>query len=213
MDHDYQPELAGSRARTIRSRLTRTPRVVSTAAASVILLGSGVGIGMALTGSASAASGHAAPASHAAPRTAAGECARLARALRDVTLPAGPKQGTPTSRAARLARLAAALCRDPLLRLAAVGGSYGEVTFNAKAGTRILAFERGTVQTATASVLVVRAADGTTMTWHIGARSVVRQDGHKVAAGKLAAGDTVFVGGQVVGGADEARLIRIRKTG
>jgi hypothetical protein len=212
MDFDNRHEQTGGLARAARSRLARTPRAVSTAAAGVILLGSGVGIGVALTGGASAASGQAAAASHGSASASVSECARVARALA-----AGPSGGSHrggrAGRSHRRALRIAALCRDPLLRLAAVGGMYGEVTFKTKDGTKTVAFERGTVQDATGSVVVVRAADGTSMTWHIVAGSVVREDGHKVAASKLATGDLVFVGGQVIGGADDARLVRIRTAG
>lgn len=197
---DYDNQQAGGWSRAIRTRVARTPRVVSTAAAGVILLGSGVGIGVALTGGAAAASGQSPAASHGVSSASASGCARLARALRRTGHPAA-------------SRRIAAFCRDPLLRLAAVGGMYGQVSFKAKDGTKTVAFERGTVRTVVGSVLVVQASDGTTMTWHLVAGSVVRQDGHKVAASKLAAGDLVFVGGQVIGGADDARLVRIRKTG
>jgi hypothetical protein len=211
MDFDNRHEQMGGLARAARSRLARTPRVVSTAAAGVILLGSGVGIGVAMTGGASAANGQAA-ASRGSASASVSECARLARALA-----AGPSGGSHrggrAGRSHRRALRIAALCRDPLLRLAAVGGMYGEVTFKTKDGTKTVAFERGTVQDATGSVIVVRAADGTSMTWHIVTGSVIRQDGHKVSAGKLATGDLVFVGGQVIGGADDARLVRIRAAG
>jgi hypothetical protein len=212
MDFDNRHELTGSLARVVRSRLARTPRVLSTAAAGIILLGSGVGIGVALTGGASAANGQPAAASRGAASASVHECARLARALASAGHSRRPHRSL-ASRSPRRALRVAALCRDPLLRLAAVGGMYGEVTFKTKDGTKTVAFERGTVQDATGSALVVRAADGTSMTWHIVAGSVVRQDGHRVPASKLTAGDLVFVGGQVIGGADDARLVRIRNAG
>ena len=58
--------------------------------------------------------------------------------------------------------------------------------------------------------VVVRAPDGTTWTWVIVSDTVVREKGAKTATSALATGDTVFVGGPVVGGNKDARLIVIR---
>ncbi len=197
------PHPAGTGADRAHGRIRH---VVAAVAAAAVLVGSGIGIGVALTGGASAAP--AANAKTSATNTAAtgedaagrGACARIERALR--------RAGYPVA-----ARRAAAVCRSPLLRLAAVGGLHGEVTFRASDGTKTLAFERGTVQTATGSVMVVRASDGTTMTWAVGAATVVREGGRQVTAAKIKAGDVVFVGGQVVTGANDARLIRITAAG
>jgi hypothetical protein len=60
---------------------------------------------------------------------------------------------------------------------------------------------------------VVRAPDGTTWAWLIVANTVVRQNGRKTTTGALATGQTVFVGGPVVNGAKDARLIVIRPGG
>jgi hypothetical protein len=97
-----------------------------------------------------------------------------------------------------------------LRRLRRTGGEYGQFTFRAKSGTKTLAFERGTVESAGASSVVVKAADGTTETWQLTSTTVVRSGGQKVAASKLASGDQVFVGGPVVNGARDARLAVIR---
>jgi hypothetical protein len=97
-----------------------------------------------------------------------------------------------------------------LRRLRRTGGEYGQFTFRAKSGTKTLAFERGTVESAGASTVVVKAADGTTETWQLTSSTVVRSGGQKVAASKLTSGDQVFVGGPVVNGARDARLAVIR---
>ena len=58
--------------------------------------------------------------------------------------------------------------------------------------------------------VTVRAADGTTWTWHLVSDSVVRESGKKVSTSAVAVGQQVFAGGPVVNGADDARLIVIR---
>ena len=156
---------------------------------------------MALTGGASASttsgSGGTAATTAQTNSAAAGRCAKIESALQS----AGQKTA-----AARVK----AICRRPLLRLALVRGEYGQVTFKAKTGTKTIAFERGTVQAVSASVLTVRAADGTTWSWDLTSATKVRSD-HKQAAGSaLTTGDSVLVGGPVVSGAKDARIIRIR---
>ncbi len=172
----------------------RWPRRLAAAISASALLGGGVALGVAMTGGASAAAGTAATRTGDA---AGRSCARLAAELRH--------DGHPVA-----ARRVTALCRFPLLRLAAVGGLHGEVTFKTRSGNKTVAFERGTVESASSSVITVEAADGTTWTWQLAGNTIVRQAGQRVAAGRLARGDKVFVGGPVVGGADDARLIRIR---
>jgi hypothetical protein len=127
-----------------------------------------------------------------------GPCARVARALR--------AEGHPTA-----AQEALGVCRRRLARLRMLlAGEHGEVTFKSKSGPRTLAFERGVVQSVSASTVTVRAADGTTWTWHIVSDTVVRQHGSKVSTHDLADGTNVFVGGPVITGTMDARLIAIR---
>ena len=100
--------------------------------------------------------------------------------------------------------------RVPLGRLRALGGMYGSFTFRTKAGAdRTLAFERGTIESMTSGDVVVRAPDGTTMTWLVASGTVVRDHG-KSSTSALADGQLVFVGGPVVSGARDAQLIVIR---
>jgi hypothetical protein len=187
-DQIYPPVLASGRTRWSRSR-----RIAALTGAGAALMGSGVGIGIALTGGASAATSAARPAAgHAATR-----CARVAARLH--------AHGHPGA-----AAKAGAFCHSPALRLALRGGIHGEITYKGKDGFRTLVFERGTVESSAGQVLTVKAADGTTWTWHLVASSVVRESGAKVAASKLAAGEQVLVAGQQVSGANDARLIRIR---
>jgi hypothetical protein len=189
----------------------RTRRIVTTSAVSAVLLASGTAIGIALTGGASAA---VSPASSMTPAAVTGA----------TTSPGTTSPGTKTSRCAtivsealnsnhdRLARALHAFCTRPLMRLALVGGEHGTVTFGGKAGPRTVAFERGTVKSDSGSTITVTAADGTTWTWDITSSTVIRQAGSKVAASAITTGERVFVGGTVVNGANDARLIRIAKS-
>ena len=100
--------------------------------------------------------------------------------------------------------------RDALARLRRLGGIDGQFTFETKAGPKTLAFERGTIQSVSGQDVVVKAKDGTTWSWTLVTDSVVRDDGTKTTTSSLAAGDLVFVGGPVVRGTHDARLIVIR---
>jgi hypothetical protein len=187
-------------------RFGRAKRVAVTIAAGAVLLGSGAAIGIALTGGASASTGASGSAgtsvsagtslTDASSAIASGKCAKIAAKLRV------------SGRHAAAKRLHA-LCTDPLLRLALIGGEYGQVTFKGKTSPRTIAFERGTAQSVTGSAVTVRAPDGTTWTWDLTARTAIHAAGHATAQAKLADGDRVFVGGPVVNGSRDARLIRI----
>jgi hypothetical protein len=129
---------------------------------------------------------------------------RAARAARIAGLP----------RAARAARAAAGHCRwlrRRIFRVVLLRGIEGQFTFpTAHHGLRTLAFERGTVQSVTSSAIVVQASDGTTWTWSLAGNTVVRENGAKTQRSALATGQPVWVGGPVVSGAKDARLIVIR---
>lgn len=159
--------------------------------AASLVAGGGAFAAVSLTGS-------AAPAAAAAPAasTASGQAAVLNQLLADGT---GSSTGSAGHRA-----------RNPLARLRLLGGMHGEFTFGTKKGSRTLAFERGKVQSVTGNTVVIRATDGTTWTWLLTSKSVVRDKGSKVAATALSAGESVFAGGQVQAGAKDARLIVIR---
>ncbi|HTU76430.1 MAG TPA: hypothetical protein VMG38_23165 [Trebonia sp.] len=100
-----------------------------------------------------------------------------------------------------------------LARLRLLGGMYGQYTFQTKAGSRTLAFERGTVTSVTGGDVVIRAANGTTWTWEITGTSVVREHGTKEAPSTLAQGQSVLAAGPVTNGAKDARVIVIRAAG
>ena len=103
--------------------------------------------------------------------------------------------------------------RWALGRLRRLGGVEGTVTFHNKTGFHTISFERGTIQSVSGSDVVIKSPDGTTWTWRIVSDTVVRKDGSKTSTSALSAGETVFAGGPVVGGARDARLIIIRPAG
>jgi hypothetical protein len=101
----------------------------------------------------------------------------------------------------------------PIQRLRRLGGMYGTFTYRTKAGAdRTLAYERGTIESVAGGDVVVQAPDGTTMTWLLVSSTVVRDHG-KSTTSVLADGQLVFVGGPVVSGVKDARLIVIRTGG
>ena len=103
--------------------------------------------------------------------------------------------------------------RWALGRLRHFGGVDGTATFHNKTGFHTLSFERGIIQSVSGSDVVIKAADGTTWTWHVVSDTVVRKNGAKATTSALSAGETVFAGGPVVSGARDARLIVIRPGG
>lgn len=104
-----------------------------------------------------------------------------------------------------------------LARLREIGGYYGSLTVKTKAGVRTVAFERGTIQSVTGSNVVVKAPDGVLMTWLLVSDTVVRDravsHSGKASTKALSDGQLVFVGGPVVSGAKDARLIVVRTGG
>jgi hypothetical protein len=148
-----------------------------------------IGVGGVLAGAAlsSASSGSSATA------------ATLNAAMSSTT---GPAATTPAAKARRAAAL---------VRLRRLGGMYGQASFRGKDGsTRTLAFERGTVTSAGGN-LVVKAANGTTMTWNYASDTTVRQAGKKVSRSDLASGQHVLVAGPVSSGNRDARVIIVAK--
>ena len=101
--------------------------------------------------------------------------------------------------------------RHRLFRVARRRGIDGQLTFRGQGGTiRTVAFQRGIIQSVSGSDVTVRAADGSTWTWVVVTNTVVRESGSKTTASALASGEPVWVGGPVVSGAKDARLIVIR---
>jgi len=153
--------------------------------------------GAALAGSAGASSAGA----------AARACARahhVSRVTRRAGLP----------RLSRRFGTGAARCRLIRRRVFAfflLRGVDGQFTIQTRAGIKTLAYERGAIQSVTAGKsITVRASDGTTWTWDLVSTTVVRDRQGKVAQSALAPGTPVWVGGPVVQGTKDARLIVVR---
>jgi hypothetical protein len=144
----------------------------------------------------------------AASTAAAHPCAAALKTAR-----ADRQAGHPAAARAAL-RAAGGRCRalrHRLFRAAVRRGIGGQFTFRGKGGTlRTVAFQRGIVQSASGSTVVVHAADGTTWTWDLVSSTVVRESGQKTTTSALTTGEPVWVGGPVVSGARDARLIVIR---
>jgi hypothetical protein len=181
----------------------KTKRIVTSVAVSSVLLGSGAAIGVALTGGASASTGGTSSgtaasttASTTGASSRAGRCANLVERLTANDHPLAAKR-------------LRAFCKSALVRLALVGGEHGEMTFQTKAGPKTIAVERGTIQGISDAGITVVAKDGTTWTWDYMTSTVVRQAHEAVGRSSLNTGETVLVLGQVVGGVNDARLIRI----
>jgi hypothetical protein len=117
--------------------------------------------------------------------------------------------------ARRAAGAAAARCRFLRRRLARfflLRGIDGQFSFRTADGAiRTLAYERGVIESVNAgSSITVQAADGTVWTWELVSNTVVRGPGGKISEASLAVGEPVWVGGPVVSGAKDARLIFVR---
>jgi hypothetical protein len=186
--------------------------------------------GLALVGLLAVAAVLVATSASQAPAGPTGQAAALNTMLNSAAPQAGaPLNGHPGTRAAppaapcrnRAARLRAAghpaaarialwRCRHPLRRLRALGGMHGQFTFETKSGVRTIAFERGVIESISGTEVVVQAKDGTTWTWVLYGKTVIRESRQRVAAGALSDGQTIFVGGPVVSGTYEGRLIVIR---
>jgi hypothetical protein len=117
-------------------------------------------------------------------------------------------------RLARRIGIGAAHCRLVRHRIFAfflLRGVDGQFTVQTRAGTTSLAFERGVVSSVTAGKsITVKASDGTAWTWDLVSTTVVRDRQGKVSQGGLTTGTQVWVGGPVVQGAKDARLIVVR---
>ena len=196
-NYGYEPTAPQSTHRAGREAGGRGRLIVGAAAAAVLVGGAAFGAMTMLSSS---------PAAAVAGPT--GQAAVLNDALTTATTPSATARGTSTgstSTATQQRHVRAALAR-----LRRLGGIDGQFTFETKTGPKTLAFERGTIQSVAGSDVVVRAKDGTTWNWTLVSDSIVRQDGSKTTSGALSAGELVFVGGPVVKGSHNARLIVVR---
>ncbi len=200
MDNSQLGPVSPAGDSALAARSGRVKRVVTTVAAGAILLGSGVAIGLAVTSGATAAT---TPTVARAAGPGVGKCAKIVQDLR--SHPAFAR-----SHPALVTRVRA-YCRNPLLRLVAVGGEYGQVTFQTKSGPKTATFERGTIDSVTGSSFVVQAPDGTKETWTVIASTKMREIGHPQAKAQLTTGDQVVVIGLVTSSGKDARLVGIRQ--
>ena len=190
---------------TILSTASSPATGSASAPASSPAAGSGAVTASSSTALSAASSADAAALSSSAPvsanrGTVAGRCRRAVVRLRATRHP-------------RAARVVGRFCRNRLVRLRVLGGLHGQFTFRTKSGTRTLAFARGVLESTSTGQVVVGSADSTTWTWNLVGNTVVREGGKVVARTALADGQQVFVGGPVVSGANDARLIVIRPAG
>jgi hypothetical protein len=190
MNQGYGPAAPNPANQAGARKAGRGSMTAAAAAATVLVGGASFGAVTMLSGT---------PAAAATGPT--GQAAVLNTALTTANTPAAPA----SSKATRQRHV-----RDALARLRRLGGIDGQFTFETKAGPKTLAFERGTVASVSGGDVVIRAKDGTTWSWTLVSDSVVRENGAKTATGALSAGDLVFVGGPVVSGAHDARLVVIR---
>jgi hypothetical protein len=163
----------------------------------------------ATAGAGAAASASAPGAGTAAVTTPAiRRCAQLARAARAARLTGHP----PLSAAARAATARCRFIRRRIVRFFLLRGIDGQFSIRTPTGAiRTLAYQRGVIESVTSgSAIAVKAADGTIWTWELVSNTVVRDGSGKISESTLAVGERVWVGGPVVSGARDARLIFVR---
>jgi hypothetical protein len=135
-------------------------------------------------------------------------CAQLARAAR-----AARRTGHPRlSGAARAATARCRFIRRRIVRFFLLRGVDGQFSFRAADGSvRTLAYVRGVIESVNnGTSIVVQAADGSSWAWKLVSTTVVRDGTGKISESSLAAGEQVWVGGPVVSGVKDARLIFVR---
>jgi hypothetical protein len=168
-------------------------RILGGGAAAVVLLGSGIGVGVALTGGAAAAT------SAAIARPAGGQACAKAVAKAKASGTAAAK------------RQALAHCRRVPAAQRLLGHTlHAQLTVKTKTGYSTVAFERGTIGSVSGDTLTVKAADGTKWTWHLLKGSVLRENGGKLAVSKLAAGEKILAVGPVSNGNNYVKMAQVR---
>jgi len=135
-------------------------------------------------------------------------CAQLARSARAARRTAHPR----LSGAARAATARCRFIRRRIVRFFLLRGVDGQFSFKAADGTvRTLAYVRGVIESVNnGTSIVVQAADGSSWAWQLVSTTVVRDGTGKISKSTLAAGEQVWVGGPVVSGVKDARLIFVR---
>jgi hypothetical protein len=117
-------------------------------------------------------------------------------------------------RLARRVGIGAAHCRRARRRVFAfflLRGVDGQFTIQTRKGIKTLAYERGVIQSVTAGKsITVKASDGTIWTWDQISTTIIRDRQGKIGQSALTSGTPVWVGGPVVQGTKDARLIVVR---
>jgi hypothetical protein len=199
MNSGYEPTAPHSATRAV-GRTTSRGRLVAGGVAAAVLVGGAAFGAVTMLSNSPAAAATGGPTGQAAVLNDA-----LTTATTPTTTASGSSGASASSTATQTRRRRAAI-----VRLRRLGGIDGQFTFETKAGPKTLAFERGTIQSVSGQDVVVRAKDGTSWNWTLVSDSVVRQDGTKATSSALSAGELVFVGGPVISGSHDARLIVIR---
>jgi hypothetical protein len=139
-------------------------------------------------------------------------CARAVRAARLARLAGRPVLAR---RLANSALLRCRFVRHPIIRFFLLRGIDGEFSFRSRTGAiRTLAYERGVIESINgSSSIVVKGADGTTSSWALVGNTVVREQTGVVSESTLSDGEQVWVGGPVVNGTKDARLIFVNPPG
>jgi hypothetical protein len=142
--------------------------------------------------------------------TAVGRCARALALARAARQSGHPRQATAAFRFAFRCHV-----RHRIIRFFLLHGVDGQFTFRTRTGAlKTLAYQRGVIESVNGSTsIVVKAADGTIWTWDLVGNTVVRETTGKVRESALADGAQVWVGGPVISGSKDARLIFIRPPG
>jgi hypothetical protein len=142
--------------------------------------------------------------------TPVGRCARALAAARAARVSGHPRQAGAAARFAVRCHI-----RHRIVRFFLLHGVDGQFTFRTPAGAlKTLAYERGVVESVNGGTsIVVKAADGTVWTWDLVSNTVVRESTGKVSGSALASGEEVWIGGPVVNGSKDARLIFVRPPG
>jgi hypothetical protein len=176
------------------SHMSWSWRILGGGAAAVVLLGGGMGVGVALTGGAAAATAN----TRAAHPTGSAACAKAVAKAKATGTAAAKRQ-------------ALAHCRRVPAAQRLLGHTlHAQLTVKTKTGYSTIAFERGTIESVNGGVLTVKAADGTTWTWHLLKGSVLRQNGGALAASQLAAGERILAVGPVSNGANYVKMAQVR---
>jgi hypothetical protein len=159
--------------------------------------------GATLNGGAGASSGDAA-AGNAAKAPACARARHVSRVARRAGLPG----------LSRRIGAGAAHCRRFRRRVFAfflLRGVDGQFAIQTKQGIKTLAYARGVITSVTTGKsITVKASDGTTWTWDLVSTTVVRDLQGKIGQSALTSGTPVWVGGPVVQGTKDARLIVVR---